>query len=150
MRCPFCNNLDTPVKDSRISDDGESIKRRRYCVECDSRFTTFERIQMREILVIKKSGEKKIFNPEKLKRSIEMAVRKRPISEEQVEKLVNDIIRQLESSNETEIRSARIGEMAMEALENLDQVSFVRFASVYRNFENTNDFQNFVKKIANS
>lgn len=149
MRCPFCNNIDTQVKDSRISDDGEAVKRRRYCSSCDSRFTTFERVQLREIFVIKKNGEKKIFDPEKLKRSIEMSVRKRPVSEVQVEKLVNDIMRQLESGSESEIKSSKIGEMVLASLEKLDKVAFVRFASVYKNFENTNDFQNFVKKIAN-
>ncbi len=150
MRCPFCSNLDTQVKDSRISDDGESVKRRRFCTDCNSRFTTFERVQLREIFVIKKNGEKKIFDPEKLKRSIEMSVRKRPVAEVQVENLVNEITRQLEASSESEISSAKIGEMAMLALERLDKVAFVRFASVYKNFENANDFQKFVKKIANS
>jgi transcriptional repressor NrdR len=148
MRCPFCGNLETQVKDSRISDDGESIKRRRYCSACDSRFTTFERVQLREILVIKKNSEKKIFDPEKLKKSIEMAVRKRPVSEVQVEKLVNNIVRQLEVENETEIQSSKIGEMVMNALEKLDKVAFVRFASVYKNFEKPDDFQKFIKQIA--
>jgi transcriptional repressor NrdR len=147
MRCPFCNNLETQVKDSRISDDGEAIKRRRYCVACDSRFTTYERVQLREILVIKKSGEKKVFDPEKLKKSIEMAVRKRPVSELQVDKLVNNIVRQLEVENETEISSAKIGELVMSALEKLDKVSFVRFASVYKNFEKAEDFQKFIKQV---
>jgi transcriptional repressor NrdR len=147
MRCPFCGNLETGVKDSRLSDDKESVKRRRYCTICDSRFTTFERIQLKEILVIKKNGEKKIFDPEKLKKSIEMAVRKRPVLEIQVEKLVNNIIRQLELENESQITSAKIGEMVMNALENLDKVAFVRFASVYKNFEKANDFQKFIKKI---
>lgn len=147
MRCPFCGNIETQVKDSRISDDGESIKRRRYCTGCDSRFTTFERVQLREILVIKKNGDKKIFDPEKLKRSIEMAVRKRPVSEVQVEKLVNNIVRQLEMENETEISSSKIGEMVMAALEKLDKVAFVRFASVYKNFEKADDFQGFIKQI---
>lgn len=148
MRCPFCSNLETQVKDSRISDDGEAIKRRRYCTACDSRFTTYERVQLREILVIKKNGEKKIFNPEKLKKSVEMAVRKRPVAELQVEKLVNNIVRQLETENETEIASSKIGEMVMIALEKLDKVAFVRFASVYKNFEKADDFQKFIKKIA--
>jgi transcriptional repressor NrdR len=147
MRCPFCGNLETQVKDSRISDDGESIKRRRYCGACDSRFTTFERVQLREILVIKRNGDKKIFDPEKLKRSIEMAVRKRPVSEVQVEKLVNNIVRQLEMESETEISSSKIGEMVMIALEKLDKVAFVRFASVYKNFEKADDFQKFIKQI---
>ena len=148
MRCPFCGNIETQVKDSRISDDGEAIKRRRYCAACDSRFTTYERIQLREILVIKKNGEKKIFDPEKLKRSIEMAVRKRPVSELQVEKLVNKIVRQLEMESETEISSSKIGEMVMASLEKLDKVAFVRFASVYKNFEKPDDFQKFIKQIA--
>ena len=147
MRCPFCNNLETQVKDSRISDDGEAIKRRRYCAACDSRFTTYERVQLREILVIKKSGEKKVFDPEKLKKSIEMAVRKRPVSELHVDKLVNNIVRQLEVENETEITSAKIGELVMSALEKLDKVAFVRFASVYKNFEKAEDFQKFIKQV---
>ncbi len=147
MRCPFCGNIETQVKDSRISEDGESIKRRRYCSACDSRFTTFERVQLREILVIKKNGEKKIFDPEKLKKSIEMAVRKRPVSELQVEKLVNNIVRQLEMENETEIASSKIGEMVMTALDKLDKVAFVRFASVYKNFERPEDFQKFIKQV---
>lgn len=148
MRCPFCGNSETQVKDSRISDDGESIKRRRYCAACDSRFTTYERIQLREILVIKKNGDKKMFDPEKLKKSIEMAVRKRPVSELQVEKMVNNIVRQLEMENETEISSAKLGEIIMSALEKLDKVAFVRFASVYKNFEKPDDFQKFIKQIA--
>ncbi len=148
MRCPFCGNIETQVKDSRIPDDGESVKRRRYCSACDSRFTTFERVQLREILVIKKNGEKKNFDPEKLKRSIEMAVRKRPVSDMQVEKLVSNIIRQLEMESETEISSSKIGEMVLTALEKLDKVAFVRFASVYKNFEKPDDFQKFIKQIA--
>ncbi len=150
MRCPFCGNIETQVKDSRVSDDGESIKRRRYCSACDSRFTTFERVQLREILVIKKNGEKKIFDPEKLKKSIAMAVRKRPVSDLQVEKLVNNIVRQLEVENETEISSSKIGEIVMTALEKLDKVAFVRFASVYKNFEKADDFQKFIKQIVRS
>jgi transcriptional repressor NrdR len=146
MRCPFCSNIETQVKDSRTSDDGESIKRRRYCVSCDSRFTTFERVHLREILVIKKNGEKKIFDPEKLKKSIEMAVRKRPVATLQVEKLVNNIVRQLEVENETEIASSKIGEIVMAALEKLDKVAFVRFASVYKNFEKADDFQKFIQQ----
>ena len=147
MRCPFCGNIETQVKDSRISDDGESIKRRRYCASCDSRFTTFERVQLREILVIKKNGEKKIFDPEKLKKSIEMAVRKRPVSGLQVEKLVNNIVRQLEVESEAEIASSKIGEIVMNSLEKLDKVAFVRFASVYKNFEKAEDFQKFIKQV---
>lgn len=147
MRCPFCASIETQVKDSRISDDGESIKRRRYCPACDSRFTTFERVQLREVIVIKKNGEKKLFDPEKLKRSIEMSVRKRPVTQLQVEKLVNNIVRKLEVENETEIASSKIGEIVMSMLEKLDKVAFVRFASVYKNFEKPDDFQKFIKKI---
>lgn len=147
MRCPFCASIETQVKDSRISDDGESIKRRRYCPACDSRFTTFERVQLREVIVIKKNGEKKLFDPEKLKSSIEMSVRKRPVTQLQVEKLVNNIVRKLEVENETEIASSKIGEIVMSMLERLDKVAFVRFASVYKNFEKPDDFQKFIKKI---
>lgn len=148
MRCPFCGNIESQVRDSRISEDGEAVKRRRYCTACDSRFTTYERVQLREIIVIKKNSEKKIFDPEKLKKSIEMAVRKRPVSQLQVEKLVNNIIRQLEIEGELEITSQKIGEMVLQALEKLDKVAFVRFASVYKNFEKADDFQKFIKLIA--
>lgn len=147
MRCPFCGNIETQVRDSRISDDGEAVKRRRYCTACDSRFTTYERVQLREILVIKKNGEKKIFDPEKLRKSIAMAVRKRPVSELQVEKLVNNIVRQLEVEGDSEVSSMKIGEMVLKALEKLDKVAFVRFASVYKNFEKADDFQKFIKAI---
>jgi transcriptional repressor NrdR len=147
MKCPFCAKENTQVKDSRISDDRDSIKRRRYCPDCDSRFTTFERVQLREIFLIKKNGEKKIFDPEKLKKSIEMAVRKRQVSEIQVEKLVNNIVRELEIKGDAEISSAELGNMAMIALERLDKVAFVRFASVYKNFKKADDFQQFIKSI---
>ncbi len=147
MRCPFCGNIETQVRDSRIPDDGESVKRRRYCGACDSRFTTYERVQLREITVIKKNGEKRIFDPEKLKKSVEMAVRKRPVSNLQVDKLVNNIVRQLEIEGDAEISSQKIGEMALAALEKLDNVAFVRFASVYKNFEKADDFQRFIKQI---
>ena len=147
MRCPFCGNIETGVKDSRISEDGEAVKRRRHCGECDSRFTTFERVQLKEMIVVKKSGEKKIFDAEKLRRSIEMSVRKRPVSQIQVDKLVNNIIKQLEANGDTEIQSSKLGELAMKALEGLDKVAFVRFASVYKNFEKTDDFRKFIRKI---
>jgi transcriptional repressor NrdR len=148
MRCPFCGNIETQVKDSRITDDAESIKRRRYCSSCDSRFTTFERVQLKEIIVIKKNGEKKLFDPEKLRKSVEMAVRKRSVAEMQVDKLVNNIVRQLEMENETEITSAKIGDLVLNSLEKLDKVAFVRFASVYKNFEKADDFQKFIKEIS--
>ncbi len=150
MKCPFCGNLESQVRDSRISDDGEAVKRRRYCPDCDSRFTTFERVQLREILVVKKNGDKKIFDAEKLKRSVEMAVRKRPVSPLQVDKLVNNIVKKLETEGESEISSSKVGDMVLKALEGLDKVAFVRFASVYKNFEKTEDFREFIKKIAKS
>lgn len=148
MKCPFCGNIETQVRDSRISDDGEAVKRRRYCQDCDSRFTTFERVQLREIMVIKKNNDRKIFDSEKLKKSIEMAVRKRPVSQLQVDKLVNNIVKKLETEGENEISSHKLGEMVMKALEGLDKVAFVRFASVYKNFEKADDFKEFIKKIA--
>jgi transcriptional repressor NrdR len=150
MKCPFCGNLESQVRDSRISDDGDAVKRRRYCPDCDSRFTTFERVQLKEILVVKKNGDKKIFDPEKLKRSVEMAVRKRPVSPVQVDKLVNNIVKKLEAEGEAEISSSKVGDMVLKALEGLDKVAFVRFASVYKNFEKTEDFREFIKKIAKS
>jgi transcriptional repressor NrdR len=150
MKCPFCGNLESQVRDSRISDDGDAVKRRRYCPDCDSRFTTFERVQLKEILVVKKNGDKKIFDPEKLKRSVEMAVRKRPVSPVQVDKLVNNIVKKLEAEGEAEISSRKVGDMVLKALEGLDKVAFVRFASVYKNFEKTEDFREFIKKIAKS
>lgn len=150
MRCPFCGNIETQVRDSRISDDGEAVKRRRYCPDCDSRFTTFERVQLREIMVVKKNGDRKIFDSEKMKKSVEMAVRKRPVSPLQVDKLVNNIVRKLETEGEAEIASSKLGEMVLKALEGLDKVAYVRFASVYKNFEKTEDFRAFIKKIAKS
>ena len=147
MRCPFCANNDTQVRDSRTSEDGESVKRRRYCATCDSRFTTFERVQLKEISVIKKNGEKRNFDPEKLRKSIEMAVRKRPVAEIQVEKIVSKIIRELDIEGESEVSSAKIGEMVMQALQRLDKVAFVRFASVYKNFEHPQDFEKFIKNL---
>jgi transcriptional repressor NrdR len=147
MRCPFCGNLDTQVKDSRISEDKESVKRRRYCQDCDSRFTTFERVQLKEIIVKKKNGDKKLFDSDKLQKSIEMSVRKRPVSQLQVNKLVNNIIKQLEESGESEVPTSKLGDLVLESLKRLDEVAFVRFASVYKNFETTNDFKKFVGKI---
>ena len=147
MRCPFCGHDDTQVKDSRPTEDGATIRRRRQCLECGARFTTFERIQLRELTVIKKSGGRTPFDRDKLARSIEIAVRKRPVDPERVERMVSGIQRRLESMGETEIQSTMIGEMVMEALRNLDQVAFVRFASVYRNFRETKDFEQFIEQI---
>ena len=147
MRCPFCGNEDTQVKDSRPSEDGSSIRRRRSCPECDSRFTTFERVQLRELTVIKKSGQKKPFDHDKLLRSINIAVRKRPITPEQVEAMVNAIVRKLEMSGDNEVTTERIGEEMMQALKEVDKVAYVRFASVYKDFREPKDFEEFVDKM---
>ena len=147
MHCPFCRHTETQVKDSRTSDDGENIKRRRYCPACGLRFTTYEKVHLPEIIVIKKNSDKRSFDPQKLKKSINMAVRKRPVENSQVEQIVYQIAHQIAINNELEITSAKIGEMVLEALEKLDQVAFVRFASVYKNFETPQDFQQFIKKI---
>lgn len=144
MLCPFCKFPETIVKDSRISEDGAVIRRRRNCTKCDSRFTTHERVQYKEIFVIKKSGEKEFFDNNKLKSSLKMALRKRNIEPEIIERLVAKIYQELSVMNESEISSQKIGEMVMNLLEDLDQVAFVRFASVYKNFNTTDDFKNFI------
>ncbi|MCC7259570.1 MAG: transcriptional repressor NrdR [Alphaproteobacteria bacterium] len=147
MKCPFCGHEDTQVKDSRPSEDGMAIRRRRYCPECDSRFTTFERVQLRELTVVKKNGVRRPFDRDKIARSITMAVRKRPVDEEQVEQMVNNIVRKLESMGESEIATDLIGEMVMEALKNTDDVAYIRFASVYRNFREAKDFESLVGNL---
>jgi transcriptional repressor NrdR len=147
MRCPFCGGEDTQVKDSRPTDDNTAIRRRRSCPNCGARFTTFERVQLRELTVVKRDGSREPFDRDKMARSIDIALRRRPVDPERVERLVNGIVRQLESVGETEIRSSVVGEMIMEALANLDQVAFVRFASVYRNFREAKDFEEFVGKM---
>ncbi len=147
MKCPFCGCEETQVKDSREAEDNTAIRRRRECPECGSRFTTFERVQLREMIVVKKNGEKTPFDRDKLARSIELAVRKRPVSPERVEKVVNSIQRRLEVSGETEIASQTIGEYVMEALSNLDHIAYIRFASVYRDFREVKDFEDFVETI---
>jgi transcriptional repressor NrdR len=147
MRCPFCGNDDTQVKDSRPTEDNTSIRRRRFCPACAARFTTFERVQLRELTVVKKTGKRIPFDRDKLARSIQIALRKRPIELERIERLVTAIVRRLESMGETEIPSAVIGEMVMDALGNVDQVAYVRFASVYKNFREAKDFENFVETI---
>ena len=147
MRCPFCGFAETQVKDSRPSDDNSSIRRRRFCPACGSRFTTFERVQLRELTVIKKDASRMPFDRDKLQRSIMIAVRKRPISPEQVELIVNSIQRQLEVSGENEIPSVQIGEMVMQALSELDPVAYVRFASVYRSFKDINTFMEELSKL---
>ncbi|MGE0830260.1 MAG: transcriptional regulator NrdR [Hyphomonadaceae bacterium] len=145
MRCPFCQNEDSQVKDSRPTEDGAAIRRRRQCDKCGSRFTTFERVQLRELIVIKRSGRKTPFERDKLVRSVQVALRKRPIEAEQVEQLVSGIVRRLESLGETEIPSEQIGDLVMEALANLDPVAYVRYASVYRDFRETDDFAQILK-----
>lgn len=150
MRCPFCGNEDTQVKDSRPTEDNSAIRRRRFCPACGSRFTTFERVQLRDLVVLKKGGQRAPFDRDKLMRSINIAVRKRPIDEERVERIVNSITRRLESSGETEIASAQIGELVMEALAGLDQVAYVRFASVYKNFREAKDFEDFLGNLGGS
>lgn len=147
MKCPFCGFLDSQVKDSRLTEDGACIRRRRECPECGSRFTTFERVQLRELVVVKKNGNKERFDREKLELSLQLAVRKRPVAPERVEKIVTSIQRRLESSGETEISSRVIGEYAMEALAALDNVAYVRFASVYKDFCEVSDFEEFVAQI---
>ncbi|GAA0569925.1 transcriptional regulator NrdR [Caenispirillum bisanense] len=147
MRCPFCGHDDTQVKDSRPTEDNSAIRRRRYCPSCESRFTTFERVQLRELTVVKRNGQRIPFEREKLARSIRIACRKRAVDEERIERIVNGIQRRLESSGETEIPSSMIGEMVMEALQGLDQVAYVRFASVYKNFREAKDFEDFVEKL---
>lgn len=144
MRCPFCGELESQVKDSRPSEDGSSIRRRRLCPQCGGRFTTFERVQLRELTIIKRSGRRAPFDREKLVRSISIATRKRPLDQERVERVVNAIVRQLESLGETELPSTVIGEMVMKALKALDDVAYVRYASVYRDFRKTEDFAQFL------
>jgi transcriptional repressor NrdR len=144
MRCPFCGNDDTQVKDSRPTEDNAAIRRRRVCGNCGARFTTFERVQLRELTVVKTSGDREPFDREKLLRSMRIALRKRPIEAERLERVVNSIVRQLESSGETEIPSKQIGEMAMQVLGQLDQIAYIRYASVYRNFREASDFNEFL------
>jgi transcriptional repressor NrdR len=144
MRCPFCGHAESQVKDSRPSEDGAAIRRRRLCPECGGRFTTFERVQLRELIIVKRSGRRSPFDRDKLMRSISLATRKRPIDAERVERMVNGIVRQLESQGETELQSSVVGEMVMKALKSLDDVAYVRYASVYRDFRETSDFAKFL------
>ncbi len=148
MRCPYCGSLETQVKDSRPTEDASSIRRRRVCPDCGGRFTTFERVQLRELFVVKKSGRRVPFDREKMMRSLEIALRKRPVEEERVERMVNGIVRQLESQGDSEVPSGRIGELIMEGLRTLDGVAYVRFASVYRNFRETRDFNMLIDELA--
>ncbi len=147
MRCPYCSSLDTQVKDSRPTDDNSAIRRRRVCPDCGGRFTTFERVQLRELMVVKRSGRRTPFDRDKLQISVEHALRKRPVAPERIERMVNGIVRQLESAGESEIATATIGELVMEGLKSLDDVAYVRFASVYRNFREAKDFEDIIGEL---
>ncbi|WP_372006783.1 transcriptional regulator NrdR [Tistrella mobilis] len=147
MRCPFCGNEETQVKDSRPAEEGSAIRRRRHCAACGARFTTFERVQLRELVVVKKDGTREPFDREKLARSIRIAVRKRPVEAEQVERMVSAIHRRLEGLGETEIETGRIGEAVMEALIGVDKIAYVRFASVYKDFREVDDFQALIGSL---
>ncbi len=144
VRCPFCGHAESQVKDSRPSEDNAVIRRRRFCVDCGGRFTTFERVQLRELMILKRSGRRTPFDREKLVRSISIALRKRPVDPERVERMVSGIVRQLESRGETEIGSDVVGELVMKALKAVDEVGYVRYASVYRDFRETQDFARFL------
>jgi transcriptional repressor NrdR len=148
MRCPYCSGDNTQVKDSRPTEENAVIRRRRICPDCDGKFTTYERVQLREMVVLKRSGRKVAFERDKLHKSIEIAVRKRPVEPERLERLVSGLVRRLESSGESEIASTVIGEMVMDALRGLDPVAYVRFASVYRDFRDAGDFQDVLGDIA--
>ena len=147
MRCPFCSNEDSQVKDSRPTEDNTAIRRRRICDQCGSRFTTFERIQLRDLIVLKKNNQREPFDRDKMFRSLSLALRKRNVDQEKIEKIVNAIVRRLENSGESEIKTSLIGEYIMEALSNLDQVAYVRFASVYKNFREAKDFEDFLGNL---
>ncbi len=144
MRCPFCGHDESQVKDSRPSEDGAAIRRRRLCPSCEGRFTTFERVQLRELTILKRSGRRTPFERDKLARSISIAIRKRPLEAERVERMISAIVRQLESMGETELPSSTIGELVMKQLKQLDDVAYVRYASVYRDFKETDDFARFL------
>jgi len=150
MKCPFCSNDDTQVKDSRSTEDNTAIRRRRICPDCGARFTTFERIQLRELTVVKKSGKKAPFDRDKLERSVQIALRKRPVERDRVDRMISGIVRRVESLGETEISSDVIGEIVMEGLQSIDSVAYVRFASVYKNFRETKDFEEFLGVISSN
>jgi transcriptional repressor NrdR len=148
MRCPYCGSLDTQVKDSRPTDDASAIRRRRVCPDCGGRFTTFERVQLRELFVVKRSGRRVPFDRDKLQRSVEVALRKRPVEPERVERMINGIVRQLESMSDGEVTSEQVGELVMEGLKGLDDVAYVRFASVYKDFREARDFEAIIGQLA--
>jgi transcriptional repressor NrdR len=148
MRCPFCGNSNTQVKDSRPTEDNTAIRRRRVCLDCSGRFTTFERVQLRELTVVKKSGRRVSFDRDKLMRSVQVALRKRPVEPERIERMVSGIVRRLESMGENEISSEVVGKLVMEGLRGLDDVAYVRFASVYRNFREAKDFEDLLGQLS--
>ncbi len=148
MRCPYCGRDDTQVKDSRPAEDAAAIRRRRSCPACGGRFTTFERVQLRELFVAKRSGRRVPFDRDKLQRSVDVALRKRPVEPERVERMINGIVRQLESMSDGEVPSETVGELVMEGLKGLDDVAYVRFASVYKNFREAKDFEEILGKLA--
>ncbi|WP_034812780.1 transcriptional regulator NrdR [Hyphomonas sp. L-53-1-40] len=148
MRCPFCGSENTSVKDSRSAEDNTAVRRRRVCEACGARFTTFERVQLREIMVVKRDGKRVPFDRDRLTRSITIALRKRPVDREQIDQMVSGIARKLESGGETEVTSNEVGEFAMEALRQVDPVGYVRFASVYKDFRDPNDFAQFIEQTS--
>ena len=147
MRCPFCGSVDTQVKDSRPTQDHSAIRRRRFCPTCLARFTTFERVQLRELTVVKRNNSRTPFERDKLMRSINIATRKRPVDPDDLERMVNGIVRRLETLGESDVTSSAIGELVMDGLSELDPIAYVRFASVYRNFRETKDFEDFIDEI---
>ena len=149
MRCPNCSNEDTQVKDTRSTEDNSAIRRRRVCDKCLSRFTTYERIQLRDLIVVKKNSQKQIFDRDKIFRSISLALRKRNVDQDKIERIVSGIVRRLENSGETEIKTNLIGEIIMDTLLKLDQVAYVRFASVYKNFREARDFEDILGNLGN-
>ena len=147
MRCPFCGDTDTQVKDSRPAEDHVTIRRRRFCQACGGRFTTYERVQLRDLTVLKKNGRREDFDRDKLSRSIRIALQKRPIEAERIDQMISGIVRRLESMGESDVRSEAIGEIVMETLARIDTVAYVRFASVYKNFQEADDFEDFVAEL---
>jgi len=147
MRCPFCGNIDTQVKDSRPAEDHVAIRRRRFCPACGGRFTTYERVQLRDLVVIKSTGKREDFDRDKLERSIRISMQKRPIDPERIDQMISGIVRRLESTGDTDVKSHKIGEIVMEALARIDTVAYVRFASVYKNFQEADDFEEFVSEL---
>lgn len=147
MRCPFCGNVDTQVKDSRPAEDNVAIRRRRFCPACSGRFTTYERVQLRDLIVVKTNGKREDFDRDKMARSIRIAMQKRPVESERLDQLISGIVRRLESLGETDIPSDTIGAIVMETLARIDTVAYVRFASVYKNFQAADDFEDFVSEL---